>query len=325
MRPHALVVAILTLGILAAPLPAETQPRVARVGILSIASAPSPYVEALREGLRELGYVEGRNLTTEVRFAGTGGKPLAEHAAELVGLKVDVIVAVGGGAAVEAAKRVTTTTPIVMGASPDPVEAGFVSSLARPGGNVTGMSWLSSELSGKRLELLREIVPAVTRVGVLSNPSHPGEQLDRRELRLAAERLGIWLQYLPVKGSADFEHAFAALLRERAEAIVPVPDAVTLFQRNQLAEFALKHRLPTIASWREFTEAGCLMSYGPNLREGYKRLAGYVDRILKGAKPADLPVEQPMKFELVINLKTAKALSLTIPQSVLIRADQVIE
>jgi len=319
------VAVALALALIAAPLAVEAQPagKVPVIGFLAIGTPRLPYFEAFREGLRDLGYMEGQNVRVEARFAETS-KGLPDLAAELVRLKVDVIVVVGGAPAA-ASRAVTGTIPIVLGASPDPVEAGFVASLARPGGNITGMSWLSSELAGKRLELLKEVVPGVRRVAVLSNPDHPGERLDWRELQAAARGVGMSLQYLVVRGPGDFDAAFTAIGNERAEAIVPVPDAVTLVARQRIADFALKARLPTVAAWSEFTDAGCLISYGPNLYNEYRRLATYAHRILRGANPAELPVERPTKFELVINLKTAKALGLTMPPSLLLRADRIIE
>ena len=314
------------LGLLLAPLAADAQQaaKVPRVGFLTLGSPPSPYFEALREGLRGLGYVEGRTITIEPRFAEGKVEKLADHATELVRLKVNVILAVGG-ASVQAAKNATSTIPIVMGFSGDPVEARFVVSLARPGGNITGLSFLSSELAGKRLELLKEVTPGISRVAVLSNPDHPGEQFDWRQAQAAARVLAMALQYVVVRGPKDFDNAFATMSRERVNAILVFPDALTLSHRKQIAEFAVKAQVPMISGWREFTDAAGLMSYGPSLRDGLRRAATYVDKILKGAKPADLPVEQPTRFELVINMKTAKALGLTIPQSMFIRADEVIQ
>jgi putative ABC transport system substrate-binding protein len=315
----------LALGCSLGPLTAEAQraAKIARVGFLAIGSPQLPYYLAFREGMRDLGYNDGHNLVLEARFS-QDARGLDELAIDLVRLKVDVIVVVGGAPA-EAARRATKTIPIVLGASPDPVEAGFVASHSRPGGNITGMSWMSSELAGKRLEFLREIVPNITRVAVLSNPDHPGERLDWREIQAAAQATGLSVQYVVVRGPGDFDAAFEAVRQGRAEALVPVPDAVTLVNRKRIADFALAARLPTVAGWSEFPESGCLLSYGPNLRNEYRGLARYVDRILKGAFPATMPIERPSRFQLVINLKTAKTLGLTIPQGMISRADQVIE
>jgi putative tryptophan/tyrosine transport system substrate-binding protein len=316
---------LLALALFMAPLAADAQQpkKSPRIGFLDFSPRSSPYYEGFREGLRELGYVEEQTIALEPRFA--EGKPerLTDFAGELVRLNVDVITAVGGGS-IHAAKSVTTTIPIVMGYSGDSVEAGFVESLARPGGNITGVSFFSSELAGKRLELLKAVVPEASRVAVLSNPAHPGEHIDWRETQVAARRLNIALQYVVVRGPRDFEDAFAQITAERADGLFVIPDALTLAHRGKIAEFAVKTRVPMMAAWSEFTKAGGLMSYGPNLRDSFRHAAVFVDKILKGAKPADLPVEQPTTFELVINLKTAQALGLTIPPSLLFQADEVI-
>jgi len=318
--------AALTLILIAAPLAAEGQrpPEVRRIGYLQadVSGLPSAFYEMLREGLRDLGHVEGRNVVIE-RRSGDNRTRLAEAAAELVRLNVEVIVT--PGAATSAAKRATETVPIVFSYSGDPVEAGFVKSLGRPGGNMTGITWLAFELVGKRLELLKEAAPRVSRVAVLANPAHPGERRELGETEQAARAVGATVQYHQVRTTADFHAAFDAIVRDNANALLVFPESVTMTHRRHMAEFAAKHRLPSVFGWREYVEAGGLMAYGPNRLETARRLAMYVDKILKGAKPTDLPVEQPTKFELVINLKTAKALGLTIPQSLLLRADQVIE
>ncbi len=265
--------------------------------------------------------MEGQNIAIEYRSAEDRSR-LAELANELVRLNVEVIVAQDAGVAV--AKKATEVVPIVFGFSGDPVVAGFVGSLARPGGNMTGKTFLSFELAGKRLELPKEVVPKISRVAVLANPAHPGEERELRETQAAASTLGITLKYLQARVSGEFGSALDTISKERADGLLVLPEAVTMAQRTRLAEFAAKRRLPTVFGWKEYVEAGGLMSYGPSLDERFRRLAVYVDKILKGAKPADLPVEQPTRFELVINMKTANALSLTIPQSVLIRADQAI-
>ena len=292
-----------------------------RVGYLQGGISPAFY-ENLRHGLRDLGYLEGRNLLIEDR-SGESQDRLAELAAELIRLNVEVIVT--PGTAVWAAKGATKSVPIVFSVSGDPVDAGFVKSLARPDGNMTGITWLAFELVGKRLEFLKEVVPQVSRVAVLANPAHPGEQRELAETERSARAVSATVQYYGVKATADFHTAFDAIIKTRANALLVFPDSVTLAHRQQMADFATKHRLPSVFGWREYVEAGGLMAYGPNRVETAKRLAVYVDRILKGAKPGDLPVEQPSKFELVINLRTAKALGITIPPSVLGRADHVID
>ncbi len=321
------VILTLALGILAAPLAADAQPpgKIPRIGLLRAGTPPDPYVEAFREGLRELGYAEGQSIAIEYRWAEGKLERLPDLAAELVRLKVDVIVT-ATTSGVQAARRATSTIPIVMAAVGDPVVTGLVASLARPGGNITGLSLLSPELSGKRLELLREAVPKLSPVAVLWNSANPAMILSFRETQTAAQVLGVSLQSWEVQGDPqDFERAFSMISKERPHALVVVLDPFTILHRSRIVELAAKHRLPAMYDVRAFVEAGGLMSYGPSVPDMYRRAATYVDKILKGAKPAELPVEQPTRFELVINLKTAKALGLTIPQSVLIRADQVIQ
>jgi putative tryptophan/tyrosine transport system substrate-binding protein len=305
--------------------PAEAQKpaKVPRVGYLIPAAGASAQYEAFRQGLRDLGYVEGQNIAIEYR-SGESSSRLADLATELSQLKVDVIVA--QGAAANQAKMVAGASPIVFGMSGDPVEGGFVASLARPGGNMTGLTFLAFELVGKRLELLKEVVPKVSRVAVLANPAHPGEQRELRETQNTAQSLGATLQYLQVKASTDFDGAFEAVSKQHAKALLVFPDAVTIAHRVRIAEFAAKSRLPSMFGWKEYVEAGGLMSYGPNIQDLYRqRIPIYVDKILKGTKPADLPVELPLRFELVVNLKTAKQIGLTIPPNVLARADKVIK
>jgi putative ABC transport system substrate-binding protein len=315
----------LTLGILGASLVSDAQQpqKVPRIGVLDPGSQSSSYFAGFREGLRELGYVEGQTIALEPRFAEGQVERLPDLATELVRLHVEVITAVGG-ASIQAARSVTQSIPIVMAFSGDSVEAGFVASLARPGGNITGVHFFSAELAGKRLELLKAVVPEVARVAVLSNPLHPGEHIDWRETQAAAQRLSVAVQYLAVRGPNDFDDAFAKIIAERADGLFVIPDYLTLTHRAKVAAFAVKTRLPMMAAWSEFTKAGGLMSYGPNLRDSLRRAAIFVEKILKGAQPGDLPVEQPLKFELVINLKTAEALSLTIPPTLLFQADEVI-
>ena len=318
----------LTFGLLAAPLAAEAQPpgKVPRIGVLVVATRSffSTRIESFRQGLRELGYVEGKNVLIEYRYAEGKLDLLPALASELVQLKVDVIVT-ASPPGVQAAKNATSTIPIVFAAIGDPVGGGFVASLARPGGNVTGLSILAPALSGKRLELLKEAFPKVTRVVILWNPTSSGEALSFREMPAVAKALGVQHQSMEVRAANDFEDGFQRAKQEGAQALVTMPSPVINANRQQILEFAAKNRLPAMYAGSEFVEAGGLMSYGPNYTDQFRRAAVFVDKILKGAKPADLPVEQPTKFELIINLKTAKALGLTIPPSLLQRADQVIE
>jgi len=319
----------LTGGLLSAPLAAEAQQagKVPRVGILSAGPlAPRLYRwEAFRQHLRDLGYTEGQNIALVFRAPEREGLPLDDVAAELVRAKVDVIV-VQSVLAAQAAKRASGSIPIVMAGVSDPLRAGLIGSLARPGGNVTGVSMMSTELSGKRLQLLREIAPSVSRVGILWNPTNPVSVVAFRDSEVAAKTLGVRLLSLDVRQPQEMEPALRAAIEGQVGALLLVDDRIFVGLRAQIADFALKHRLPTIyGSTAAFAEAGGLAVYGPNDLEYYRHAATYVDKILKGAKPANLPVEQPSKFELVINLKTAKALGLTIPPSLLQRADQVIE
>ncbi len=317
------------LGILVAPFAAEAQPagKVPRIGVLSASSSPSSNprsYEAFRQGLRELGSVEGQNIVIDYRFAEGRFVRLPDLAAELVRLKVDIIVAVPTPAAA-AAKNATETIPIVMISVGDPVGLGLIASLARPGGNVTGLTYSAGmEIFGKGLELLKETVPKVRRVAILSNPGNPAQPLMIREVNVAARSLGVQLQLLEARGPNEFDGAFAAMAKERVGALLVVADSMFIAHRTRLADLAARSRLPAAYGFRESVEAGGLMSYGPSVPDLFRRAATFVDKILKGAKPADLPVEQPTKFELVVNLKTARALGLTIPQSVLIRADEVI-
>jgi putative ABC transport system substrate-binding protein len=309
---------------LATPLTADAQqPQVPRIGVLSSFSDPDPQVAALKQGLRDLGWVEGQNVGVEYRYANNHLEQFPHLAAELVRLKVDLIVA-GGEAGIRAARDATSTIPIVMANSGDPVGTGLIASLSRPGGNVTGLSLLAPDLGGKRLELLKETVPKVSRVGVLWNPTNAVKALELNSTEVAARALGVIVTSHEVRAPADFDRAFAAIGRERPTALITLADPLTRSYRTQLAEFAAKSRLPMIAELRDFAEAGGLMTYGASLLDLYRRAATYVDKILNGAKPGDLPIEQPTKFELVVNLKTAKSLGLTIPQSVLVRADEVI-
>ena len=319
-------------GLLAAPLTAEGQQpgRVARIGYLAanLAVADPRTREAFLQGLRDLGYVEGRNLLIEYRDAAGKTERFPALAAELVALKVDVIVAAGGTLAALAAKQATTTLPIVFAAVGNPVAEGLVTSLARPSGNVTGLSLVQQEIVGKSLELLKQAVPEVSRVALLLKPDSMPDRAKKDRLNaadVAARALGVRLQVVEARGPEDFDRAFSDMTRARAGALTVLATPVFDSERRRLVDLAAKNRLPTVYSYRSYVEAGGLMSYGPDLPDSFRRAATYVDKILKGAKPADLPVEQPTKFELVINLKAAKALGLTIPRSLLQRADQIIQ
>jgi putative ABC transport system substrate-binding protein len=321
---------IVTVVLLAVGVIAEAQQpkKVARIGYLS-AAAPareSPRVEAVRLALRELGYIEGQNIAFEYRYQEEKSDRAPELAAELVRLKVDVIVVAGGTEPVRAVKNATKTIPIVMtGGGIDPVEAGLVESLARPGGNVTGITALNRELGGKRLELLKEAVPKIARVAVIYEEANRPSVLEVKEvLPVAARALGLTVRSWEVRAADGFEKVFAALKKDHSDGLVVTGGTLMLANGKRIADFALKSRLPSMG-YREYVNAGGFMSYGADLADSYRRVAYYVDRILKGAKPADLPVEQPTKFELVINLKTAKQIGLTIPPNVLARADRVIK
>jgi putative ABC transport system substrate-binding protein len=287
-------------------------------------SAISDRIEAFQQGLRELGYVEGKNVVIEYRHS--EGKPdrLPDLLAELIRLKMDVIVS-AGSQVTRAAKKATSTIPVVMAFDSDPVGSGFIASLARPGGNITGLAELGTELSGKQLELLKEILPRLTRVAVVGNSTNPGSVQALKETELAAKALGIQFQYLDVIAPKDIEAAFRDASKGRADAVSILPSAVVTSQRKQIADLAINNRLPSIYVRPEYVEDGGLLFYGVSTRDLFRRAATYVDKILRGAKPADLPVEQPTKFELVINLKTAKQIGLTIPPNVLARADRVIK
>jgi len=320
--------ALLAVFLLAAPLAVEAQvpAKVFRIGFLATntPAATAPRLEAFRQGLRDLGYVEGRNIAIEYRWAEGRVERLPDFAVELVGLKVDVIVALSTPDAL-AAKKATRTIPIVFVTAGDPVGSGLVAGIARPGGNVTGLSLLAPEIVARQLQLLKEAVPKVSRVAVLSNPANPYTALLVKETEAAARSLGVRVQLVGVRGADALDDAFSAIAKERPGALFVLFDPLLFGQRTRIAEFANKNRLPAMYAHREYAEAGGLMAYGSDLRDNFRRAATYVDKILRGAKPADLPVEQPTKFELVINLKTAKALGLTIPPSLLQRADEVIQ
>ncbi len=316
-------------GVLAAPLAAEAQQpsRVPRIGYLEFGTAApgAPLLEAFRQGLRDLGWVEGQNIAIEIRYAEGKRDQLPELAAELVRRKVDLIFASTTPAAL-AAKHATTTIPIVIGFVADPVGSGVVASLARPGGNITGWTHVAGlEIGGKRLELIKATVPGVTRIGALWNPANPIHAPIVKNLEAAAQALKVQLHPVPVQDPNELESAFGMLARKRAEALTVISDGMFLAQRDRIIALAAQSRLPAMYGDTDLVEAGGLMAYSVNLPEMFRRGASYVDRILKGARPADLPVEQPTRFYFVINLRTAKALGLTIPQSLLLRADQVIQ
>ena len=307
---------------------AEAQPakKVFRIGLLS-GNRPSPMpsnIEAFRQGLRELGYVEGQNISVEYRFAEGKEERYAILAAELVNLGVDVIVTFGTQATV-AAKQATSTIPILVGNAGDLVGEGLVASLARPGGNITGFTGVDPDLSAKRLQLLREILPKVSRVAVLYHGGPGGDQEELRETQTAAKTLGVQIQPLQVLEPDQFQRAYTAMTKERAQALIIFVGSFIAFHRKELLELAAKIRIPTMCGNPEWSEAGGLISYGNDRRDQFRRVATYVDKILKGTKPADLPVQQPMKYELVINVKTAKEIGVTIPPNVLARADKVIK
>jgi putative tryptophan/tyrosine transport system substrate-binding protein len=318
-------------SLLAAPLAAEAQQaaKIARIGYLALNQAAGPHrLEAFLQGLRDLGYVEGRNAVIEYRDAEGKSERLPALAGELVALKVDVIVAGGGAQAALAAKQATRALPIVFASTADPVGSGLVTSLARPGGNVTGLSLIFPELVGKCLEQIKQAVPGVSRVAVLWQPGAYGERTEKDMLKkaeVAGRALRVQLQVVEARGPADFDRAFSEMTRARAAALTVLGSVTFANERRRLVDLAAKSRLPAVYMERDYVDAGGLMSYGPNVADLFRRAATYVDKILKGAKPGDLPVEQPTKFELVINLKTAKALGLTVSQSLLRRADEVIQ
>ena len=320
---------LMILALLVAPFAAEAQqaPGIAKIGLLSVTTPAvlAPSIEAFRHALRERGHLEGRTFVLEIRYAEGRSDRLPGLARELIGRKVGVILATSD-VVIAAVKRETQTIPIVMVISTDPVGTGFAASLARPGGNITGLTNISSELSGKRLGLLREAVPGLSRVAALWNPELRGSLLDYKETEGMARSLHLELQSVEVSRTEDLDGAFSAITNQRAQALVLAgTNPIGFMNRGTLVAFAQRNRLPVMYPTREFVDAGGLMSYGPSLPDLFRHAAIYVDRILRGAKPADLPIEQPTKFELVINLKTAKALGLTIPQSLLLRADEVIQ
>jgi putative tryptophan/tyrosine transport system substrate-binding protein len=320
--------AFLTAGLSIAPVVAYAQaPTVQRIGWISLAAPEdaetSPYFEAFRAGLRELGYVEGRNLTIEARWARGDPDRGAELAKELVRLGVAAIVS--QGAAIRVVRPLAVSVPVIFALSADPERAGLVESLARPGRNFTGVTLMSYELNAKRLELLKEVFPAARRVALLSNPEHAGEHIELEHSRRAAATLDLALQYAPVRSVNEFEPAFAAIAREGAEAIIVLPDALVMQHRARIVEFAMKQRIPVVSGWPAFARSGAIVTYGPNMPEAFRAVARSVDKVLKGANPAEVPVEQPTKFELVVNVRAARAIGLTLPPFLLARADEVIE
>ena len=308
---------MLTLGLLAMPLAAAAQPagQMPRLGVLAPGTPPQPWVEVLRQGLRDLGYVESQNLIIEPRYAEGRNERLP----------VDIIVA-GGSTAIRAAQDATRTIPIVMAAAGDPVGTGLITSLARPGGNITGMSLLSAELPGKRLEILKEAVSQSTRIAVLMNPTNPGSARQLRNLTEPSRALGLHLHIVELRRPEELDGAFAAMTREQVDALFVMGEPLLMNSlRAQIADFAAKSKVPAIYGWRAYVDAGGLLAYGPRLPDVIRRAAVYVDKILQGATSGDLPVEQPTTFELIINLKAAKALGLTVPSTLLFQADEVIQ
>ena len=306
------------------PIRAQQPARASRIGWISVGRPEgSEFFDEFRQGLRHLGYVEGLSVIIESRWPAHSGERVPELVRELLALKVQVIVA--QGAIVPVVRQTIDSTPVVFGYSGDPVEAGLVTSIKRPGGNFTGATYMSYELNAKRIELLHEAFPGVTRVAILSNPLHPGERRELEESERGAERLGIGLSYAHMRSVAEMEAAFERIRAAGAQAIIVLPDGLVMQQREQIIEFAALQRIPVISGWSEFAKSGGTMTYGPNLKASFGLLAAYVDKILKGANPGELPVEQPTMFELVINLRAAKAIGLDVPHSFLERADEVIE
>jgi ABC-type uncharacterized transport system substrate-binding protein len=313
------------MSMLVAPLAAETQPRVKVPRIGYIGDTPGPHVEALRQGLHDLGYREGQHLVIEYRWAEGKAERLPALAAELVQLPVDLLIAQGGQAS-RAAKQATSTLPIVMAPVGNPESLGLVTSLARPGGNMTGVSVIGLDLGGKRLELLKEAVPGMSRVAVLLNPTNPGDTpATRRVMEDAARALGLTLSRIEARGVDELDRAFAAIATAHPDALVVGQDAFLFSQRFRIVDFAAQHRLPMMSMYREWADAGGLLTYGASLREVFRQVAVFVDKLLKGGKPEEMPIDQVMRLELVLNLKTAKALGITFPPTLLVLADEVIQ
>jgi len=317
--------AVVGTGALAAALSVRAQQRQFRVDWISSGreAEGAPFLSALRGGLRELGYVEERNLALQAHWSDGSRERLDQLAADLLRSKPDVIVTLGPAAL--AVRRAGVTTPVVFGFSGDPVEAKLVESFPRPGGNSTGISFLTLELAGKRIEMLKEVMPGLKRVAVVAQPQHPGDQAERRASQTAATAIGLTLDYFEMRGAAQLEATLAAVEKTRSDAVVMFPVLPLMSASARIAAWSVQNRIPAISGWALFADGGNLMSYGPNLRESFRRLATFVDKIFKGAKPAELPVELPTRVEFVVNLKAAKALGIAIPQSILLRADRVIE
>jgi putative ABC transport system substrate-binding protein len=312
-------------ALLAAPLVRAQQAKMHRIAWLSVVSekGSASFLGMFMQGMAAHGYVPGRNLILDARYGNDSREALDKLAIEAAALKPAVIVT--QGPALHAARKVHGNTPVVFGFSGDPVELGVVQSLGRPGGRFTGVTFLAYELSSKRVELLREVLPGAKRIGVVSNPDHVGDHKEFEATRQAAAQLGLQVSHHPAGNAAELERALTGIAATRADAMVIHPDALMVQQREAIARFSIQHRIPAVSGWASIAEGGTLMTYGPIQQEAYRRLAYYVDRILRGANPADLPVELPAKLEMVVNLKTAKALGLTMPQSILLRADRVIE
>lgn len=329
MRPSAqrgvvAIAAALLVVLAAADAGAQPRGKLARVGFLHPGSPPNTSADAFKESLSELGYVDGRSIAIEFRWAETQMERLPRLAADLVDLKVDVIV-VGSTPAIKAVAQATRTIPVVMTVVADPVADGLVKSLAQPGGNITGLTLISPELSGKRIELLKEAAPRLSRVAVLWNPANPAHSETLRDSEAKARTLGLQVFPVQVRHAEDLERAFTAVTRERASALFVLDDTFLFLQRQRIADLAIRHRLPTVSGISGFADAGALLTYGAKQTELYRRAAVFVDRILRGARPASLPIERPTSFELVLNLKTAKSLGLTVSESLLLRADRLIE
>jgi len=325
VKRRAFLAFILASAVLPQRIFAQGTPKAARIGWLTAQKASSlvPYLAAMHDGLSELGYVEGRNLTIDYRYGDDLAERVPDLASELVKLGADLIVA--QGAAVSVISQLGLKVPVVYVFSGDPVSAGFADSLARPRGNMTGLTFMAAELNGKRLEMLRDIIPDLRRVAIVANPEHPGSHLERAYSEGIARRLGVTIQYFPTPSADDLTRAFAAMAQQPPQAISLFADGFAIQNRQSIIDFGMSHRAPVVSGWPVFAHSGALCTYGPRLTDSYRRLASYIDRILKGAKPADLPIEQPTKFETVINLRTAKALGLTIPPPLLASADTVIE
>jgi putative ABC transport system substrate-binding protein len=302
---------------------AQQPPKITRIGYLSATSVPDTNIQSFRQGMHLIGLAEGRDFVIEARYAERDYRRFPALVDELLRAKVDIIVT--GGPSTAAASIASRSAPVVFGFSGDPVALGAVASLARPGGNVTGVSFLALDLAAKRVELLKEMAPSVTRVAILANPDHAGDLSEQRVTREAAQAQGLVVEHYPVRDDASFAPALGAIAGSKCNGLLVFPDALTAFHRQDIAQFAMDAHLPSIFGWRLYTDAGGLMSYGPVLADAFARLAYFVDKITKGTSPSELPVEQPRKFELVVNLKTAKAIGIAVPQSVLLRTDEVIE